>query len=226
MKSICDHLQAFLILFIKSVVFVVLYKDLSRNLVLGFAKFNSTLHSLGFISSSHDFGLFLRRTAAGTILLLYVDDMIITVSSDSSGYYLFQVKYALDLLVSAGVTDSKTTATPIEPNTHLTPRDGTLLDNPTRNRQLVGDLVYLTVTRPDIAYAVHIVSLFMSAPPLVHYAAVLRILRYVKSTLFHGLHFSAHSPLQLSLPILMLIGLVTPLIDVQLLAFIFLSVIL
>ncbi|GKV24261.1 hypothetical protein SLEP1_g33893 [Rubroshorea leprosula] len=53
--------------------------------------------------------------------------------------------------------------------------------------------VYLTTTCPDIAYAVHIVSQFMAAPRSTHYAAVLCIIRYVKGTLFHGLHFSAKS---------------------------------
>jgi hypothetical protein len=53
------------------------------------------------------------------------------------------------------------------------------------------------VTRLDLAYAVHLVSQFMTAPQSVHYTAVLRILRYVKETLFHGLRFSSHSSLDL-----------------------------
>uniref|UniRef100_A0A2N9H797 Reverse transcriptase Ty1/copia-type domain-containing protein n=1 Tax=Fagus sylvatica TaxID=28930 RepID=A0A2N9H797_FAGSY len=55
----------------------------------------------------------------------------------------------------------------------------------------------LTVTRLDLTYVVHLVSQFMSAPRFTHYAAVLRILRYIKGTLFHGLHFSAQSSLEL-----------------------------
>jgi hypothetical protein len=62
---------------------------------------------------------------------------------------------------------------------------------------LVGSLIYLIVTRLDLAYAVHLVSQFMFAPRFTHYAAVLRILRYIKGTLFHGLHFSAQSSLEL-----------------------------
>ena len=61
----------------------------------------------------------------------------------------------------------------------------------------MGSLIYLTVTRPDLAYVVHLVSQFMSAPRSTHYAAILRILRYIKGTLFHGLHFSAQSSLEL-----------------------------
>ncbi|GKU95198.1 hypothetical protein SLEP1_g8589 [Rubroshorea leprosula] len=80
-----------------------------------------------------------------------------------------------------------------QPNVKLTPMDDSPLSNPTRYRQLVGSLVYLTTTRPDMAYAVHIVSQFMAAPRSTHYATVLRIIHCVKGTLFHGLHFSANS---------------------------------
>ena len=118
-------------------------------------------------------------------------------SHDSTGSYLSRAKYASDLLARAGLTDCKTTSTPVDPQIRLTPLDGTLLSDATLYRQLVGSLVYLTVTRPDIAYAVHIVSQYMSAPRTPHYTALLRILRYLKGTLFHGLHFSASSSLDL-----------------------------
>jgi hypothetical protein len=61
----------------------------------------------------------------------------------------------------------------------------------------VGSPIYLTVTRSDLAYVVHLVSQFIFAPRSTHYAAVLRILRYIKGTLFLGLHFSAQSSLEL-----------------------------
>ncbi|XP_072064209.1 uncharacterized protein [Arachis hypogaea] len=196
-----------------------------------FDKFSTTICSLGFISSPHENALFIRKSDRGVVLLLlYVDDMIITgddvdgisdlktslqrtfemkdlgslsyflgleVISTDDGIYLSQAKYASDLLARAGITDSRTESTPLEPNVRFTPMDGTVLDNPTLYRQLVGGLVYLTVTRPDIAYPVHVLSQFLSAPRTIHYAAVLRILRYVKGTLFHGLYFSAHSSLTL-----------------------------
>ena len=62
---------------------------------------------------------------------------------------------------------------------------------------MVGSLIYLTVTRPDILHAVVMVSKFMDAPRSVHYAAVLRILRYVKGKLYHGLHYSSRYSLEL-----------------------------
>jgi hypothetical protein len=67
-------------------------------------------------------------------------------------------------------------------------------DNFTLYRHLVGSLVYLTVTRPDISYVVHQVSQFMAAPRSTHFSTVLRILWYLKGTLFHGLYFSSQSP--------------------------------
>uniref|UniRef100_A0A2N9G644 Integrase catalytic domain-containing protein n=1 Tax=Fagus sylvatica TaxID=28930 RepID=A0A2N9G644_FAGSY len=158
-------------------------------------------------TSSYDSALFFRRSDHGiTILLLYVDDMIITgddvqgiqdLKHFLDGYYLTQAKYTSDLISRAGITDSKIVDTPIEYNNRLNTHDGEPLPDATLYRQLVGSLVYLTVTRSDISYVVHIVSQFMAAPRSLHYAAVLRILRYLKGTLFHGLHFSSQSSLTL-----------------------------
>lgn len=66
----------------------------------------------------------------------------------------------------------------METNVKLRATDGE--PDPTFYRQLVGSLIYWTISRPDIAYAVHLVSQFMSAPRSVHWAAVIRIMRYVR----------------------------------------------
>ncbi|XP_051150311.1 secreted RxLR effector protein 161-like [Andrographis paniculata] len=68
----------------------------------------------------------------------------------------------------------------------------------TEEFQFVGSLIYLTVTRPDIVHAVHIVSQLMAAPRTSHHSDVLHILRYLKGTFLYGLHFSSHSSLTLS----------------------------
>ena len=196
-----------------------------------FEKFSSTISQHGFSGSSFDTTLFLRQSDHGTtILLLYVDDMIITgdymqgiqnlklflgsqfemkdlgplnyflgieVSSSADGYYLTQAKYTSNLISRANITDSKIIDTPIEYNCRLNSHDGEPLSDATLYRQLVESLIYLTVTRSDISYAVHIVSQFMATPRSPHYAAVLRILRYLKGTIFDGLHFSSHSSLTL-----------------------------
>ena len=103
--------------------------------------------------------------------------------------YITQAKYASDLLSQAGLTDSKTIDTPVELNAHLTPSGEKPLFNPSLYRRLVGSQIYLTVTHPDIFYVVHQVSQYRSAPRSTHYAIVLRLLRYLKGTLFYGLFY-------------------------------------
>jgi len=117
------------------------------------------------------------------------------VLSSSDGLFLSQAKYASDFVSRAGLTDCKIEHTPLEPNIRFTPQDGTLLNDATLYQQLVGSLIYLTVTWPDISYVVHMVSQFMNSPRTTHYAVVLRIIRYIKSTLFYGLHYLITSPL-------------------------------
>ncbi|XP_028098592.1 uncharacterized protein LOC114298267 [Camellia sinensis] len=124
-------------------------------------------------------------------------DLGLEISQDSSGYFLTQVKYTSDLLARAGLTDCKTVTTHVDPQTCLTPLEGSLLSDATKYCQLVGSLVYLTVICLDIAYAVHIVSQFMANPRSPHYDALIHILCYLKGTLFHSLHYSAQSSLQL-----------------------------
>jgi hypothetical protein len=119
------------------------------------------------------------------------------ISSSSNGYYLTQAKYISDLLSQANLVDSKIVDTPTELNTRLTPDAGKPLRDFTLYRHLVGNLVYLTVTRLDISYVVHQVSQFMAAPRSTHFSVVLRILRYLKGTLFHGLYFSSQSSILL-----------------------------
>ncbi|XP_016207104.1 uncharacterized protein LOC107647544 [Arachis ipaensis] len=97
------------------------------------------------------------------------------ISSDGS-IYLSQAKYVSDFLAQARITDSHIESTPLEPNIWFTSMDDTVLDNPTFYQQLVGNLVYLTATRLDIAYSVHVLSQFLSTPRTIHYASVLRII--------------------------------------------------
>ncbi|KAA0061434.1 putative mitochondrial protein [Cucumis melo var. makuwa] len=61
------------------------------------------------------------------------------------------------------------------------------LADPTMYRQLVGSLIYLTLTRPDISYSVGVVSRYMSKPKKPHLEAVRRILRYLRGTTEYGL---------------------------------------
>jgi hypothetical protein len=81
---------------------------------------------------------------------------------------LSQKKYIHDLLNRASLTDHRTVETPMELNVHLTPTDGEPLEDLTHYRHIIGSLVYLGVTRPDILYSVHILSQFVFAPTQIH----------------------------------------------------------
>jgi hypothetical protein len=111
--------------------------------------------------------------------------------------YLSQRKYIHDLLDRAGLTDHRSVDTPMELHTRLRATNGVPLEDPTRYRHLVGSLVYLGITRPDISYAVHILSQFMSTPTSVHYNHLLHVLRYLHGTSDQRLFFSSSSSLQL-----------------------------
>ena len=68
---------------------------------------------------------------------------------------------------------------------------GDLLKDPSQFRRMVGRLIYLTITRPNITYAVHVFSRFMHAPRIPHMEAALRILKYLKNAPGQGLFFSS-----------------------------------
>jgi len=146
------------------------------------------------------------------ILLLYVDDIILTGSSsyvlhnfisvlshqfamkdlgdlyyfwgvqvarNSQGIFLSQQKYIHDLIRKFHMHTAKPVCTPSLSRISLTFTDGELLADPIEYRSIVGALQYLTMTRPDIAYAVHVVSQYMHARGTTHLHAVKHIFRYL-----------------------------------------------
>uniref|UniRef100_A0A2N9G457 Reverse transcriptase Ty1/copia-type domain-containing protein n=1 Tax=Fagus sylvatica TaxID=28930 RepID=A0A2N9G457_FAGSY len=111
----------------------------------------------------------------------------IEVARSKEGIFVSQRKYVLDLLVETGMLACKPIDTPIEQNHRLGEDvDDTPVDRE-RYQKLVGKLIYLSHTRPDIAFAVSVVSQFMHAPCEKHMEAVYRILRYLKSAPGKGL---------------------------------------
>ncbi|KAK9077344.1 hypothetical protein SSX86_005681 [Deinandra increscens subsp. villosa] len=111
----------------------------------------------------------------------------IEFSRSKNGIFMSQRKYALDLLQDCGLTGARPEKFPMEQNIKLTLTNGEKLHDPTKYRRLVGRLIYLTVTRPDIMYSVRTLSQFMHEPHKPHWDAAMRILRYIKGTPGQGL---------------------------------------
>ncbi|KAL9414481.1 hypothetical protein AB3S75_042868 [Citrus x aurantiifolia] len=85
------------------------------------------------------------------------------------------------------MTDAKPIATLLSATVGLQQTDGSVSADGTSYRQLLGSLQYLTLTRPDICFAVNKLSQFMQCPSQLHWQTAKRILHYVKATIFHGL---------------------------------------
>ncbi|CAN6722330.1 unnamed protein product [Malus baccata var. baccata] len=121
----------------------------------------------------------------------------IEVKRSSSGIFISQPKYILDLLKRAHMDGAKPCTTPL--STSSLDHNSPLLSNPAEYRSLVGGLQYLTWSRPDLSFAVNLVCQFMHQPRESHLQAVKRILRYLKGTIDLGLWFPKCSkPLSLS----------------------------
>ncbi|RVW82645.1 Retrovirus-related Pol polyprotein from transposon RE1 [Vitis vinifera] len=120
----------------------------------------------------------------------------IEVARSKRGIFLSQRKYILDLLTKVGLLDCKPTETPIIPNHKLGEYPNQVPTDKGRYQRLVGKLIYLSHTRPDIAYAVSVVSQFMHCPSENHMSAVMQILRYLKSSPGKGLRFSKNDHLR------------------------------
>lgn len=119
------------------------------------------------------------------------------IARSTDGISLCQRKYALELLTSEGMLNCCPSSVPMVPNLKLSKTEGELLDTPERYRRLVGRLMYLTITRPDITFAVKKLCQYSSAPRLPHLHAVYKVLEYIKGTVGRGLLYSVEDDLTL-----------------------------
>lgn len=111
----------------------------------------------------------------------------IQVKTYAEGLFLCQEKYTKDLLETAGMAGCDSTPTPLPLQLDRVVGQDKLFDQPTYFRSLAGKLQYLTLTRPDIQFAVNYVCQKMHAPTVADFSNLRRILRYLKGTSHLGL---------------------------------------
>lgn len=147
-----------------------------------FDRLTQVLKRHGFSQGQTDHTMFTKHSSDGRIvvMIIYVDDIIITgdlfreitrlkigmeVARSKQGIVVSQRKYTLDLLSETGLLGCKPTSIPMEPTSKSSqPKEDAELVDKGRYQRLVGKLIYLTHTRPDIGYAVGMVSRFMNTP--------------------------------------------------------------
>lgn len=114
------------------------------------------------------------------------------MATSHKGPSLNQCKYVMDLLKEADLLDCKLASTLLDCKWKVS-MEGEPLHNVSYYQRLVGKLVYLTITRPDITFVVNLVSQFMHASTTNHLHVAKRILRYLKGSIGHGIFMQNHN---------------------------------
>nr|XP_016439422.1 PREDICTED: uncharacterized mitochondrial protein AtMg00810-like [Nicotiana tabacum] len=114
----------------------------------------------------------------------------IEVMRSKDGILLNQMKYALGLISDLGLSGSRPVTTPLEVNLKLTTIDydeyvggvnDLVLEDITTYEDLIGRLLYLTITRSDVSFGVQVLRHFMQGPKISHWNATLRLVKYIKN---------------------------------------------
>ena len=124
----------------------------------------------------------------------------IEVARSTSGIYLHQRKYTLDILQDSSLLGAKPSKILMEQNHTLQKSESAFLSSSevASYRRLVGRLLYLTVTRSDLAYSVQVLSQFIANPRADHLQAAYKVIKYLKASPGQGLFFAANTPLTLT----------------------------
>ncbi|CAL9007505.1 unnamed protein product [Prunus brigantina] len=113
----------------------------------------------------------------------------IEVKQSSNGIFIGQKKYAEEILKRFHMEGCNSVQNPIVPGTKLVKDEGGEKVDSTHFKQIVGSLMYLTATRPDLMFAVNLISRYMESPTELHFQAAKRVLRYLKGTTDLGLFY-------------------------------------
>nr|GEZ68126.1 uncharacterized mitochondrial protein AtMg00810-like [Tanacetum cinerariifolium] len=120
----------------------------------------------------------------------YLFKSMITSSQNPRGVFINQSKYALEILKKYGLDTSASLDTPMVEKTKLDEdKQGTIVD-PTRFRGMVGSLMYLSASRPDIVFVVCMCARYQAKPTKKNLHVIKRIFRYLKGTIHMGLWYS------------------------------------
>ena len=122
----------------------------------------------------------------------------IVLARSRQGISFSQQKYSLDLLQDTGMLGCGPAFTPMVQNLNISAESGELLPDPSIYQRLVGHLIYLTNTRPDLTFAVSMVSQFMHSLRTCHLDAVYHILWYLKTCPDLGLFYKSKTQSSLS----------------------------
>ncbi|KAL5569566.1 hypothetical protein UlMin_026141 [Ulmus minor] len=119
------------------------------------------------------------------------------IAKSSQGLILSQRHYTLQLLEDTGYLACKPATLPMDPKASLSADAGDLLADISQYRRLIGRILYLTLSRPDITFAVHKLSQFLAKPRVPHLKVVHHLLRYLKSPPSQGIFFPVSSSYQI-----------------------------
>ncbi|GKB15425.1 ribonuclease H-like domain-containing protein [Tanacetum coccineum] len=171
------------------------------------AKLTQALTEHVFVQSKFDYSLFTKNSDnVFIILLVYVDDIVVTGNNlnEIEKFMQFlksnQRKYCLELLHEFGLLAAKHVDTPLPENAtwnHTESDDDHLLVNLSNYQRLVGKLIYLTNTRPDISYVIHCLSQYMHSNLNSHLDDALRVLRYLNGSPGSGIQINKTGNLKL-----------------------------
>lgn len=120
------------------------------------------------------------------------------INRSPAGFFVSQKKYAMDLLDEFGVKSLTPLKLPMDIHLRLKNDTGIFLKDPHPYQRLLGRLIYLIITRPDIAFSVHILTQFMQHPTADHMEAAVKLLRYIRSNPGQGILLAASSAAELN----------------------------